>query len=195
MRRTVCAFLPCVVAGLAPCCLSKTTLAADEAELAKQLSNPVAALISVPFQYNWDTDIGPANADRSLLNIQPVIPFAISQDWNLISRTIVPIIDAESPVIGGEDHSGLGDILQSFFFSPKNPTKNGWIYGLGPALLFPSASDDALGQEKWGAGPTAVVLKQEKGWTYGALANHIWSFAGDDDRPDVSATFLQSFLA
>jgi len=174
---------------------SNNAVATDEAELAKQLSNPVAALISVPFQYNWDTNIGPADANKSLLNIQPVIPFSVSEDWNLISRTIVPIIDAESPTIEGEDHSGLGDILQSFFFSPKKPTVNGWIYGFGPAFLFPSASDNALGQEKWGAGPTAVALRQENGWTYGALANHIWSFAGDNSRDDVSATFLQPFLA
>lgn len=167
----------------------------DAAELAKKLSNPVAALISVPFQYNWDTGIGPADADRSTLNIQPVIPISLNQDWNLISRTIVPIIDADSPVVGGEDHSGLGDTSQSMFFSPKAPTASGWIWGAGPVFLLPTASNDALGSEKWGIGPTAVVLKQENGWTYGALANHIWSFAGDDKRADVNATFLQPFLS
>jgi hypothetical protein len=167
----------------------------DAAELAKKLSNPVAALISVPFQYNWDTGIGPADADRSTLNIQPVIPVSLNQDWNVISRTIVPLIDADSPVVGGKDHSGLGDIVQSLFFSPKAPTAGGWIWGAGPVFLLPTASNDALGSEKWGIGPTAVALKQENGWTYGVLGNHIWSFAGDDNRADVNATFLQPFLS
>jgi hypothetical protein len=167
----------------------------DAAELAKKLSNPVAALISVPIQTNWDTGIGPADADRTTINVQPVIPFSIGEDWNVISRTIVPIIDAESPVSGGSDESGLGDIVQSFFFSPKQPTESGWIWGAGPALLLPTASDSALGSEKWGAGPTAVVLKQANGWTYGALANHLWSYAGEDDRADVNATFVQPFLS
>jgi hypothetical protein len=169
--------------------------AADAAELAKQLSNPIAALIQVPFQYNWDTGIGAADADRSILNIQPVIPFSISEDWNLISRTILPIIDADAPVAGGEDHSGTGDTVQSLFLGPKAPTASGWIWGAGPVFLLPTASDDALGTEKWGIGPTAVALKQQNGWTYGALFNHIWSFAGDDQRADVNATFLQPFLS
>jgi hypothetical protein len=169
--------------------------AADDVDLAKQLSNPVAALISVPFQYNWDTNIGPADADRSLLNIQPVIPFSLGEDWNLISRTIAPIIDAESAVAGGEDRSGLGDISQSLFFSPKAPTERGWIWGVGPVFLLPTSSDDGLGTEKWSAGPTAVVLKQANGWTYGLLGNHLWSFAGEDSRAEVNATFLQPFLS
>ncbi len=167
----------------------------DAAELAEKLSNPVADLISVPIQGNWDTGIGPADADRTTINVQPVIPFSLNPDWNAISRTIVPIIDAESPVAGGEDESGLGDVLQSFFFSPKAPTESGWIWGIGPAFLLPTASEDALGSEKWAAGPTLVVLKQEKGWTYGALANHLWSYAGEDDRADVNATFVQPFLS
>jgi hypothetical protein len=174
------------------------SVAADQeagAELAKQLANPIASLISVPFKLNWDTSIGPANADRYTLNIQPVIPFSINRDWNLISRTIIPIVDAQSPVRGGSHESGLGDILQSFFFSPKAPTAGGWIWGAGPVLLLPSASNDAIGGEKWGAGPTAVILKQAHGWTYGALANHVWSFAGPSNRTDISATFLQPFLS
>jgi hypothetical protein len=107
----------------------------------------------------------------------------------------MPLIYAESPVAGGDDEGGLGDIVQSFFFSPKAPTMGGWIWGVGPVFLYPSATDNVLGADKWGAGPTAVLLKQEKGWTYGMLVNHIWSFAGEDSRPDVNTTFLQPFAS
>jgi hypothetical protein len=165
------------------------------AELARKLQNPVASLISVPLKLDWDTGIGPAGAHRSTFVIQPVIPISLNSDWTLITRTIVPIVDARAPVAGGSDESGLGDITQSFFFSPKAPTSRGWIWGAGPALLYPSASNDAIGGEKWGAGPTFVLLKQDSGWTYGALVNHIWSFAGRDARADISATFLQPFLS
>lgn len=164
------------------------------AELAKELQNPVANLISVPIQNNWDFGIGSTGAMRYLVNVQPVIPFSISHDWNLITRTIIPIIHAESPVPGGSDVGGLSDIVQSFFFSPKAPM-GGWIMGGGPVFLYPSATDDRLGTQKWGAGPTAVFLRQDSGWTYGLLANHIWSFAGTQSRQDISATFLQPFVA
>jgi hypothetical protein len=168
--------------------------AGDEAaELAKKLQNPVASLISVPIQNNWDFGIGPENALRYWANIQPVIPFSLNDDLNLITRTIVPIIYAESPVAGGDNATGLGDILQSFFFSPKQPV-GGWTVGVGPAFLYPSATDSALGGGKWGAGPTVVALQQKKGWTYGVLANHLWSFAGWGDN-NVSATFLQPFVS
>lgn len=166
----------------------------DAAELAKKLQNPIASLISVPFQNNWDFGIGSANAMRYTLNVQPVIPFSLTPDWNLITRTILPIIYAESPVAGGDNKFGLGDVVQSFFFSPKAPTSGGWIWGVGPVLLYPSATDEALGAGKWGAGPTAVVLKQNSGWTYGMLANHLWSYAGWKDR-SVNATFLQPFVS
>jgi hypothetical protein len=162
--------------------------------LAKATLNPVAALISVPIQNNWDFGIGPADARRYTLNVQPVIPFTLNSELNLISRTIIPYIHAEAPVKNGDDKSGLGDIVQSFFISPKNPI-GGWIMGAGPVFLFPSASDDALGSRKWGAGPTAVLLKQDSGFTYGLLFNHLWSFAGESERADVSATFLQPFLS
>lgn len=162
--------------------------------LAKQLSNPVAALISVPLQLNWDDGYA-LDGEKWLLNVQPVIPMSLTDDWNLISRTVLPFVD-QHDVINLDSQSGLGDTVQSLFFSPKAPTASGWIWGAGPVLLLPTASDDLLGSEKWGAGPTAVVLKQTAtGWTYGALANHIWSFAGEDDRDDVNATFLQPFLA
>jgi hypothetical protein len=168
---------------------------AAAAELAKKLSNPVASLISVPIQANWDFGIGPEDATRTTINIQPVIPFSISEEWNVITRTILPVIHAESPVAGGDDEFGLGDTVQSFFLSPKEPTGSGWIWGAGPVLLYPTATEEALGTEQWGAGPTAVLLKQQNGWTYGLLANHLWSYAGDDDRADVNATFVQPFLS
>ncbi len=168
--------------------------AVSDEELAKSTQNPIAALISLPVQNNWDFGIGPADAMRYTLNVQPVIPFSLSSDYNLITRTIVPYIYAEAPVTGGDDESGLGDVVQSFFLSPKAPV-GGWIVGAGPVFLYPTASNDALGGEKWGAGPTAVALKQQNGFTYGMLFNHIWSFAGDDERADVSTTFVQPFFS
>ena len=163
-------------------------------ELAKKLVNPVASLISVPLQFNHDQNIGPADGRRSLVNVQPVVPISISQDWNLISRTIAPLIDQQDIAGPSGSQSGVGDIVQSLFFSPKAPTAGGLIWGVGPVLLLPTATDDLLGGEKWGLGPTGVVLTQRGPWTYGALANHIWSVAGNSDRADISATFLQPFL-
>ncbi len=166
----------------------------SDEELAKKTLNPVADLISLPLQFNQDYGIGPADAKRSWLNVQPVIPFTLNKEWNLITRTIIPLIDAESPVAGGDNKSGMGDITQSFYLSPKGPV-GGWIMGFGPALLYPSATDEALGGEKWGAGPTGVLLQQQSGFTYGLLFNHIWSYAGDDDHSYVSSTFLQPFFS
>ena len=166
----------------------------EAAKLAMQLQNPVASLISVPFQNNFEFNLGP-NDDgfKYTLNFQPVIPVSLSQDYSLIIRTIVPII-SQDDVIPGTSQSGLSDITQSFFFSPKKPV-GGLILGYGPVFLYPSATDSLLGTEKWGAGPTGLVLKQIGGWTYGILFNQIWSFAGDDHRDYVSSTFLQPFLS
>jgi hypothetical protein len=167
--------------------------ASAEAELAKKLQNPVASLISVPIQNNWDFGIGPANAMKYTANVQPVIPLSISTDWNLIIRTILPVIYAESPVAGGADHSGLGDITQSFFFSPKAPV-GGWILAAGPVVFWPTATDSALGAGQWGAGPTVLALQQKNGWTYGVLANHIWSYTGWG-KTEVNSTYLQPFVS
>lgn len=167
----------------------------DMAALAEKLNNPVASLISVPLQHNFDFGGGP-NDDgfQYKLNIQPVVPISLGEDWNLISRTIVPFIYEEDR-IGTSSQTGLGDTTWSLFFSPKKPGPGGLIWGIGPDLYFPTATDHLLGAEKWGAGPTALVLWQKHGWTYGALASHIWSYAGHDDRQDISSTFLQPFLS
>jgi hypothetical protein len=169
---------------------------ADAAEeVARQLSNPVAALISVPFQFNHDREIGPArDGSRWLLNIQPVVPFDLNDEWNIISRTILPIVRQEDIFPGAGRQSGLGDIVQSVFFSPKAPTAGGVVWGVGPVFLLPTGSDDLLTTDKWGAGPTGVVLRQQGPWTVGTLANHIWSFAGSSSRADVNATFVQPFV-
>ena len=163
-----------------------------EAELVKETLNPIASLTSVPFQNNWDFGIGPSDAMKYTLNFQPVIPFTLNDDWNLISRTILPTIYLESTASGVSSKFGLGDTVQSLFLSPKE-APGGWIMGAGPVLLLPTATDSALGSGQWGAGPTAVVLRQDKGFTYGILANHIWSYAGWGNE-NVNTTYLQPFV-
>lgn len=166
----------------------------DHEDLAKKVQNPVAALISLPLQSNFDYGIGVNNGFRYTLNVQPVIPFELNDDWNLISRTIVPFIHQEN-VFGDSTQDGLSDTVQSLFISPKAPTAGGWIWGAGPVLLLPTATDELLGTEKWGAGPSVVMIKQFDGWTVGALANHIWSYTGKSSREDVNLSFIQPVVA
>lgn len=170
--------------------------ASDAESLAKKLSNPIASLISVPFQANADFGIGLVEeGSRYTLNIQPVVPISISSNTNMILRTIVPVVYQDDLRGDGASEFGLGDTVQSIFFSPKAPTRGGLIWGAGPVFLYPTATDRFTGGDKWGFGPTFVVLKQMGPVTVGALGNHIWSVAGSDDRPDVSATFLQPFVS
>jgi hypothetical protein len=166
----------------------------DAAELAKKLSNPISSLISVPFQNNTDYGMGDLKGSRNTLNIQPVVPFSFNSKLNLITRLIMPIISQYNITGEGEKQSGLSDFVLSGFLSPKE-TKNGVTWGAGPVFLLPTGTNDYLSTKKFGIGPTAVALKQTNGWTYGALANQIWSVAGNKDRPAVNQMFLQPFCA
>lgn len=166
----------------------------SSAQLAKKLTNPVSDLTVVPFENNFDFGGGPKDDGfRYTLKIQPVIPISLGERWNVISRTIIPFID-QRDMIGSTEQSGLSDTLQSLFLSPKAPTRHNWIWGAGPVFLLPTATDDLLSAEKFGIGPTAVLLRQSHGWTYGALVNHLWSVAGNGNRNDVSATYIQPVL-
>ncbi len=165
----------------------------DAAELAKKLSNPISSLISVPFQNNTDYGIGSANGTRNTLNFQPVVPVGITENLNLITRMVLPIVTQYNITGVGEKESGLSDAVVSAFLSPKN-AKNGFTWGAGPVFLVPTGTDDFLTTKKFGIGPTAIALKQVNGWTMGALINQIWSVAGADDRPDVNQMFVQPFV-
>jgi len=167
---------------------------ASAQELADKLSNPVANMISVPIQNNLDYGIGPYNGSKYTINVQPVIPIHLSQHLNLITRYIIPIVDQRDITGENTNQFGLSDATISAWFSPTG-SKNGWIWGAGPAFLVPIGTNDYLSTRKWGAGPTALALRQSKGLTYGFLVNQLWSFAGDENRGDVNQMFLQPFLS
>jgi len=156
--------------------------------LAQKSQNPVADMISVPFQYNLNFGVGPDNDEQSILNIQPVYPMKLTESWNLIHRTIIPVVDQPDPV----NKSGLSDIQYQGYLTPAKP--KGLIWGIGPVVTMPTASDDKLGTEKWSAGPGLVVLKIEGPWVVGGVANNTMSFAGDDDRASVNQFFAQYFI-
>lgn len=165
------------------------------AELATKLNNPTASLISVPLQSNIDFGGGPNDEGLQYkLNIQPVIPFKLSEDWKILTRTILPVVH-QSNRVGTTTQSGLGDTSLTLWLSPEKPGAGGIVWGLGPAFLVPTATDNYLGTGKWGVGPSVIVLRQTRGWTTGVLANQTWSFAGNNERDDVSSTFMQPFVA
>ncbi|HST11664.1 MAG TPA: hypothetical protein VLL05_14915 [Terriglobales bacterium] len=167
--------------------------AANTDALRKATQNPVASLISVPIQNNNNFGVGPDDRVQNVLNIQPVIPVRVSENWNLITRIITPIIyqpTVSQPVNQGA--FGFGDMNPSFFFSPAKPGKI--IWGAGPTVVLPTATNSVLGLGKWSAGPTVVVLAQPGKWTVGALVNNAWSFAGQSSRRDVNQMLFQYFI-
>ena len=195
-------FLALLFGGFAsPRVLADETNATDEAganaddkstSLAKETQNPVANLISVPFQNNFYFGLGPDHVTAYVLNIEPVIPISLNQDWNLITRTIVPIISTPSAGPGIPSGAGLGDINPTFFLSPAGGSKK-FIWGLGPTFTLPTATEPILGNQEWSAGPAAVALTMQGHWVAGVLANQQWSFAGWGGN-DVSAFLVEPFL-
>ena len=170
----------------------------DAGNLRAAVQNPISSLISLPLKFTFD--YGAPNGEASFMNIQPVVPFTVG-DWNLVNRLIIPFIDSPGEVAGtpnipnpipGDGATGLGDINYSLFFSPvKYETA---IWGVGPSITFPSATDDQLGSGKWSAGPTGVVLFQPKWGTFGGLIRHLWSFAGESERASVNQSLIEPFL-
>ena len=170
-------------------------LLASDADLAQELSNPIADLITLPVQMNYDRDIGVDDGYKLQTNIQPVIPFDMTEDVNLITRTILPVTYQEDIFPGAGSQFGLGDTSLTLFLSPKKPTASGILWGAGPIVLLPTATESELGGKKWGAGPSEVALTMRGLWTSGTLVNHVWSFAGDSDRNDISNSFVQPFVS
>ncbi len=166
--------------------------AGEEQDLAKAVQNPVANLISVPLQDNLDFGIGPSNRTRNTLNIQPVVPVPLTLDWNLITRVILPVVYQPDVAADSGGTFGLGDTSVTFFVAPSKPGK--LIWGVGPALLLPTATDDVLGTGKWSVGPSVVMLVQPEPWSLGFLANNVWSVFGSGDRASVNQLLLQYFI-
>lgn len=192
LRHFIVPALVMTAAGVA----TEASAQSNSDQLAKELSNPVANLISVPFQFNAAFGGGPEDdGEWYTLNIQPVIPISIAPDWNLIVRTIVPVTGREEVLAPDTSEWGFGNVLQSFFFSPKAPTAGGLIWGIGPAFNYPTSTDPLFGPGKWGAGPTAVALIQKGKVTAGVLANQIWSFEDSDDAEGINNAFIQPFFS
>ncbi len=162
-------------------------------ELAKIAQNPVGNMISLPFQNNTNFNVGPRDGTQNILNIQPVFPISVNQDWNIITRTIVPVISMPAFSDAENRTNGIGDVQFSSFLSPANPGE--WIWGMGGIAQFPTNSA-ALGNDNYGLGPTAVVLHLEKGnpWVYGVLVNNLWSLSGDERGGSYNNGLIQPFL-
>lgn len=169
-----------------------TAFGADTADLAKASQNPVADMINLPFQNNTNFDVGGTSSAQNVLNIQPVYPFKLNKDWNLISRTILPVISQPGVLTGDGRKNGLGDINATAFFSPVDSGK--WIWGAGPVVSLPTATQGSLGTRKWSAGPALVVLTIRGPWVMGGLINNVWDFAGQSSRPHVNQMTLQPFV-
>ncbi len=165
-------------------------------ELARAAQNPVADMISLPFQNNTNFNFGPQEKTQNVLNIQPIIPFQVSQDWLVITRTILPVVSQPEFVPDGDREFGLGDTRFTAFLSPSNKKLwlGDWLWGAGPAVLLPTSSDDRLGPGEWGLGPSMVFLTMPGRWVIGSLFNNIWSINADSDQTRVNLFTWQPFI-
>lgn len=187
---------PSVLIAVAACLLAATPLWAQEkdaAALAKAAQNPIADIISLPLQNNTNFEFGPLEKTQDVLNIQPVLPFSLNTNWNLITRTIVPVISQPAFTPDQDRVFGIGDIQFSAFLSPKK-VAGGWVWGVGAIAQLDTATNNRLGQGAWGLGPTAVALHLGKTWVYGALINNVWSVSEDEGRSSVNQMLLQPFI-
>ena len=165
-----------------------------EDRLAQELNNPLANLITVPIQNNFDYGGGRNDEGfRYTMVAQPVLPFTLNKDWNLITRTVIPFAYVDNVFPNSE--SGLGDIVQSLWFSPSRPTDGGLTWGVGPAVLYPTASNRLLSARQWGLGPTAVGVWLRGPWTFLMLGLHTWGIDPPADRERVNQSFAQIALA
>ncbi len=166
------------------------------AELARAAQNPVADMISLPFQNNTNFNFGPQGKTQNILKVQPVIPFELSQDWLLITRTILPVVSQPGFAPDDDREFGLGDTVFTAFLSPQNQKwwLGDWLWGVGPALLLPTSTDARLGPGEWGIGPSAVLLTMPGRWVIGSLLNNVWSIDADSDQTKVNLFTWQPFV-
>ncbi len=166
----------------------------DPAELARKLANPIASLISVPFQNNTDVGVGEDHDGYiNILNVQPLIPIKLSEKLNLITRSIIPVVSQKNITGEGTSQTGLGDMSIITFFSPVE-AKKGFVWGVGPVFLLPTATNEFLGTKNFSIGPTALALIQTHGMTIGATVRQMWSVANAEGRIDVNTFYLQPFF-
>jgi hypothetical protein len=177
-----------ILSGLAV--ISCPVLAQDNSDLAKQAQNPVANLISLPLQNNTNFNTGPKERTQNVLNVQPVWPVTISEKWNFITRTIMPVLS--QPLSGGERQNGIGDTTFTGFFSPSDSGSVTW--GVGPVVLIPTATEDSLGVDEWGGGLSAVVLTMPGNWVVGSLFSNVWTPEENDGSRAVDFFTWQYFI-
>jgi hypothetical protein len=197
MMRRICSTISLVGLLLLPLGIGCEALAQEkvqesETELAKKTQNPVADLISIPLQNRMNFGIGPNHRTQNILNVQPVVPISLNSEWNLITRTIMPIIKQPDISTTNDNTWGIGPTLFTALLSPAN--SGSVIWGAGPAIQIPTITDDQLGSRKWGAGPSVVVLTMQGPWVIGAISNQVWSIAGSNDRPNTSTFFTNAFV-